>query len=64
MPTPRDITGDLTRRPQQRLKSGEARPARPTARLRPMAFDPVLWLTGLAFLTALATQFALMLWLL
>ena len=56
MPSPRDITGELTRLPKRRLKTDRS-PAPPTAQdprpkgpaLRGMAFDPVIWLTGMLF---------------
>ena len=64
MPSPRDLTGDLARHPRKRLEAAEVRPRTLRAPLRPLAFDPLLWLTGLIFLGAIATQFALMLWML
>lgn len=63
MPSPRDITGELTRLPKDRLKSSVAIKEKPAELpLRAMAFDPVIWLTGFLLLGAISIQFALIIW--
>lgn len=66
MPSPRDITGDLSRLPRHRLKVEKAPPPPPklAGALRPMRFDLVVWGTGLLLLAAVAAQIALLLWML
>lgn len=63
MPSPRDLTGELVRMRKNRPlahEAGAARPATPAA--RPMAFDPVLWISGAVILAGLALQGAFIGW--
>lgn len=67
MPSPRDLTGSLVQlRSKKSLSDPSPAPAEeraaPAARLRPMAFDPVLWISSLVILAGLAVQGAFIVW--
>jgi hypothetical protein len=63
MPSPRDLTGDLVRlRSKKLLQEGVPAPELPVAEMRPMATDPVLWVSGLLILVGLAIEMALIAW--
>lgn len=63
MPSPRDMTGDLVRlRSRKALTDGVLPPTAPGLEMREMAFDPVLWFSGLVILGGLAVEIALLAW--
>jgi len=67
MPSPRDLTENLVQlRSKKALREPSPSPDEVTipldAQLRPMAFDPVLWISGLVILAGLATQGAFIAW--
>lgn len=65
MPSPRDITGDLVRMRNRQPLAESPRPVRRTSiPTRPMAFDPVLWISSAVILLGLAMQGAFMFWML
>lgn len=63
MPSPRDITGDLVRLRGRKPLQDEAAPETPDPlHMRAMAFDPVLWISGVMIVCGLAVQGAFIIW--